>query len=112
MSAFDLMVRVFELTATGIAYYVAAINILYLFLMVLGFFALWRDRRMLSRAQQDALLRSPMLPPFGSAEHGPSSHSIPSHRRPSKITWTASCVFLASSVSSMRRIKVPPVCRA
>lgn len=63
MSAFDGWVRLFDLAVTGIAFYVGAINILYLFLMVLGFFALWRNRRILSLEEQDALLRSPMLPP-------------------------------------------------
>ncbi len=63
MSAFEVWGRVFDLTVTWIAYYVATINILYMFLTVLGFFALWRDRGVLSRTQQDALLRSPLLPP-------------------------------------------------
>lgn len=63
MNGFEIWARAFDLTVTGIAYYVATINVVYLFLMVLGFFALWRERGVLSRAQQDALLRSPMLPP-------------------------------------------------
>ena len=62
MSAFEIWARVFDLTVTWMAFYVAAINVLYLFLMVLGFFALWRERRTMPREQQDALLRSPMLP--------------------------------------------------
>lgn len=63
MSAFDGWVRLFDVIVTWIAFYVGAINTLYLFLMVLGFFALWRNRRILTLEEQDALLRSPMLPP-------------------------------------------------
>src|SRR5207247_11157212 len=43
---------------------------------------------------------------------GPSSHSRPSQRRPLRITSTASCVLRAASVSSMRKMNVPPVWRA
>ena len=48
----------------------------------------------------------------GSPVSGPSSQSSPSQRRPLRMTSTASCVLRAASVSSMRRINVPPVCRA
>ena len=43
---------------------------------------------------------------------GPSSQCEPSHCRTSWICATASCVERATSVSSMRRMNVPPVWRA
>lgn len=58
----DLLSHAFEVVVVAIAVYVAAINVLYLLLTVLGFFALRAQRSALSREQEDALLRSPLLP--------------------------------------------------
>jgi hypothetical protein len=53
---------------------------------------------------------------YGSArwdwKYGPSSWSSPSHFRPSRIVLRDCSVLRATSVSSMRSTKVPPVCRA
>ncbi len=43
---------------------------------------------------------------------GPSSQVIPSHVIPSRIAWTASGVDRSWSVSSIRRMNLPPVLRA
>jgi len=48
----------------------------------------------------------------GVAGERPSSQSRPSQRRPLRMTSTASCELRAASVSSMRRMNVPPVWRA
>src|SRR3989344_3580306 len=45
-------------------------------------------------------------------ENGPSSWSSPSHAMPSMITSTAAWLERSRSVSSMRRMKSPPVARA
>ncbi|MDQ3280712.1 MAG: glycosyltransferase [Acidobacteriota bacterium] len=62
MSWWPLFIRVFNYVEASLIVYVAAINVLYLMLMLIGFFALRRGRDTLSRADRDALLRSPLLP--------------------------------------------------
>ena len=42
--------------------YVAAINLVYFFLMVLGFFVIRRDRGRPTRPERDALMKSPLVP--------------------------------------------------
>ena len=42
--------------------YVAAINLVYFFLMVLGFFVIRRDRGRPTRPKRDALMKSPLVP--------------------------------------------------
>lgn len=56
------MIRLFDFVEAAIIIYVAAINTIYLLLMVLGFFAIRRQRPPLNRNDRDALLRSPLLP--------------------------------------------------
>jgi cellulose synthase/poly-beta-1,6-N-acetylglucosamine synthase-like glycosyltransferase len=62
MSAWEIFVRVFNAIEVSIIGYVAAINLIYFGLMVLGYFWLRRVRGVLPRATRDALLRSPLLP--------------------------------------------------
>ena len=50
--------------------------------------------------------------PTGPPTSGPSSQSSASQRRPSRIARTASSVERSTSVSSMRRMNVPPCARA
>ncbi len=57
-----MFVRVFYIVETLIIVYVAAINCIYLLLVVMGFFALER-REPVPRHERDALLKSPLLPP-------------------------------------------------
>ena len=61
MTTYHVFLRVFAIVEMAIIGYVAAINTIYLVLMVLGYFAIRRDRS-LSRSDHDALLRSPLLP--------------------------------------------------
>ena len=50
--------------------------------------------------------------PTGPPTSGPSSQSSASQRRPSRMARTASSVERSTSVSSMRRMNVPPCARA
>ena len=61
MNAHAILLRVFDLVEYAVIAYVAAINTIYLGLMLLGYFAMRRDH-FLSRSDHDALLRSPLLP--------------------------------------------------
>ena len=54
--------RAFLWIEAALIIYVAFINSIYFLLMALGFNALRRDRGSVSRAQRDALLKSPLLP--------------------------------------------------
>ncbi|HSP14052.1 MAG TPA: YaiO family outer membrane beta-barrel protein [Thermoanaerobaculia bacterium] len=56
------LIHFFNIVEGVIVFYVAVINAIYLLLMILGFFALRRDRRALSRADREQLIRSPLLP--------------------------------------------------
>jgi cellulose synthase/poly-beta-1,6-N-acetylglucosamine synthase-like glycosyltransferase len=56
--------RGFHLVEGGIIVYVAAVNTIYLFLMVLGYFALRRHNARLTRDERESLLRSPLVPPI------------------------------------------------
>jgi cellulose synthase/poly-beta-1,6-N-acetylglucosamine synthase-like glycosyltransferase len=58
-STFEVIFYRFE---QAIIVYIAAINIIYFFLMVLGFFALRRHRSTLSAADRTALMRSNLVP--------------------------------------------------
>lgn len=62
MSAWETFLDVFYYTQMTIIFYVAAINIIYFFLTVLGFFALRRYRAGISRADLKTLVSSPLLP--------------------------------------------------
>ena len=62
LSAWELFIRVFNFVEAAVIVYVAAINTIYAFLMVLGYFAIRRERSELPRSDRDALLRSPLLP--------------------------------------------------
>jgi cellulose synthase/poly-beta-1,6-N-acetylglucosamine synthase-like glycosyltransferase len=62
VSAYELFLRAFFFAEAFIIIYVAAINAIYLFLVVMGFFALER-REPVPRRERDALLKSPLLPP-------------------------------------------------
>lgn len=55
-------IQFFNFVEEVIVFYVAAINGIYLLLMILGFFALRKVRGRLSRADCEQLLRSPLLP--------------------------------------------------
>ncbi|MEO6487858.1 MAG: glycosyltransferase [Thermoanaerobaculia bacterium] len=61
MSGYEIFVRCFFFVEAFIIVYVAAINAIYLFLVVMGFFALER-RKPVPRRERDALLKSPLLP--------------------------------------------------
>ncbi len=56
------LIHFFNFVEGLIVIYVAVINAIYLLLMILGFFALRRDRRTLARADREQLIRSPLLP--------------------------------------------------
>lgn len=62
MSAYDIFIRVFYTVETSIIIYVATINIIYLGLMILGYFALRSEAEHLEEADRYALLGSPILP--------------------------------------------------
>ncbi len=54
--------RIYFFFETGIIFYVFVINVIYLFLVTLGFFALRRHHTQLSPADRDAIRRSPLTP--------------------------------------------------
>jgi cellulose synthase/poly-beta-1,6-N-acetylglucosamine synthase-like glycosyltransferase len=62
VSGHELLLRGFFFLETFIIIYVAAINGIYLLLVVIGFFAL-EHREPVARRDRDALLKSPLLPP-------------------------------------------------
>lgn len=62
VNGWTLFIRVFNVVEGTLIVYVAAINTIYAFLMVLGYFAIRRERKPLSRSDRDALIRSPLLP--------------------------------------------------
>jgi cellulose synthase/poly-beta-1,6-N-acetylglucosamine synthase-like glycosyltransferase len=53
----------FNLVEAFLIFYVAAINLIYFLLIVIGFFALRNIRGRMTDDERDALLRSPLLPP-------------------------------------------------
>lgn len=61
MSGYEVFLRCCSFAETFIIVYVAAINTIYLVLVVMGFFALER-REPMPRRERDALLKSPLLP--------------------------------------------------
>ena len=58
----ELIHRSFNAAEVALIAYVAAINTIYFFLMVLGFFVLRRRRFRPTWAERDALMKSPLLP--------------------------------------------------
>ena len=58
------IVQLFNFVEATIVIYVAAINAIYLLLIILGYFALRRQKGHLSRLDREQLLRSPLLPPI------------------------------------------------
>lgn len=61
MSAIEIFVLAFNIVEAAIIAYVGIVNAIYFLLIVIGFFALRRTRRM-TREEREALLRSPLLP--------------------------------------------------
>jgi cellulose synthase/poly-beta-1,6-N-acetylglucosamine synthase-like glycosyltransferase len=59
---FAIPIRAFVLAQEGMLVYVFAINTIYLFLMLLGYFVLRRDTGRLTRHERDALMRSYLVP--------------------------------------------------
>jgi len=59
---YELFLRIFNFVEATLIVYVAAINITYLFLTIMGFYALRFQKRSFPRATRDALLKSPLLP--------------------------------------------------
>lgn len=62
MNWYELFLSVFNFVEVTLIGYVAAINVTYLFLTIMGFFALRFQKRSFPRATRDALLKSPLLP--------------------------------------------------
>jgi len=88
---------------------------------VVGFFDGVAARIFLRRAiaKNTPPRKRPAFPPPLGADravaiwkYGPSSQSIPNHRKPSRIPSTSSGRFRSTSLSSTRRIIVPPCRRA
>jgi cellulose synthase/poly-beta-1,6-N-acetylglucosamine synthase-like glycosyltransferase len=63
MKGMDTFLQIFHAAETSIIFYVAAVNVIYLVLTIVGYFTLRSGSRPLSRREREALLRSPLLPP-------------------------------------------------
>ncbi len=62
MNWWPLFIRFFEIVEYAIVFYVAAINAVYLLLMIIGFVDLRRYPGNLTISERDTLLRSPLVP--------------------------------------------------
>ena len=62
MTAWDVFVALFTFVEATLIIYVAAINVVYLFLTIVGFFAMRFLEKSFDRGTADALLKSPLLP--------------------------------------------------
>jgi cellulose synthase/poly-beta-1,6-N-acetylglucosamine synthase-like glycosyltransferase len=63
MTPSPLFIEIFTFVQKVIIVYVGAINLIYLLLIVIGFFSLRRMRGRMPAEEREALLRSPLLPP-------------------------------------------------
>ena len=77
--------RVYFFFETGIIIYVFVINVIYLFLVILGYFALRRHHERFSAADRDAIRRSPLTPSI--------SLIVPSYNEEVSVRESVGCLL-------------------